>query len=79
MVIKGHFSNGVIVLDEPVSLPEGALVNVLAESSAPPQPKNPAGPTILDLFSDLVGKAENLPADAAENIDHYLYGLPKVR
>ena len=28
MVIRGHFQNGVIVPDEPVSLPEGASVRI---------------------------------------------------
>lgn len=28
MVIRGHFQNGVIVPDEPVSLPEGTTVRI---------------------------------------------------
>ena len=33
MEILGHVQNGVIVLDDPVSLPEGAAVTVIVRSS----------------------------------------------
>lgn len=33
-------------------------------------------PTFYDRYKDFIGAAE-LPEDAAENHDHYLYGTPK--
>ena len=34
-------------------------------------------PSLFDLLGDLAGKAVNLPPDASEQHDHYLYGTPK--
>lgn len=80
MTLKGHYTNGVIVLDEPAHLPEGAVCVISVDSQSEDvsipqrQASNVAAryPTLLSL----VGKAEGLPSDAAENIDHYLYGHP---
>ena len=33
--------------------------------------------TIWDKLQTLAGRAKGLPADAARNHDHYLYGTPK--
>ena len=126
MTYKGHVENGAVVLDEPVSLPDGTPVRIEpaddAESletlhngllklagiikdlppdfarnhdhyihGAPkegcvlrrphtkcqkesgPQPQ----PTLHDELGPILGKAKGLPADAARNHDHYLYGLPR--
>ncbi len=76
MVYKGHVVNGAIVLDESVTLPEGTAVRIeLAE--APPPPDGNSGPSFTERFADFIGKAEGLPEDAAENLDHYLYGTPR--
>jgi len=40
-------------------------------------PPKPAKRSLLDRLGDVVGKAEGLPADASQNVDHYLYGHPK--
>jgi hypothetical protein len=32
---------------------------------------------LFDRLGHLAGKAKHLPADAAEQHDHYLYGTPK--
>ena len=70
MTYRGHVENGIVVLDEPVALPEGAPVQVdlLGED---------AGKSLYDRLKSVIGKAEGLPPDAAQNIDHYLYGQPK--
>jgi hypothetical protein len=34
-------------------------------------------PTLYETLKDFAGQAEGLPPDAAVNLDHYLYGLPK--
>lgn len=69
MTYRGQVAGGVVVLDKPVSLPEGTLVNV------EPLPAQPT--TLAERFKDVIGKAAGLPEDAAENVDHYLYGTPK--
>jgi hypothetical protein len=35
------------------------------------------GPSVGAALLKLAGKAKGLPADAARNLDHYLYGRPK--
>ena len=71
MTYRGHVKDGQILLDEPVALPEGAEVQVELL-------KNDDGqPTIWQQLLELAGTVEGLPADMAENHDHYLYGVPK--
>jgi hypothetical protein len=72
----GHVENGAIVLDDPVALPDGAAVRIeLAAES--PQADEDSGPSFTERFASVIGKARSLPQDAAENHDHYLYGVPK--
>jgi hypothetical protein len=33
--------------------------------------------SLTQVLSRFAGKARTLPEDAAENLDHYLYGVPK--
>jgi hypothetical protein len=58
MTYRGRVKNGVIVLDPPATLPEGAEVEVRA-------PHEEAGPTWAEVFRDVIGKAEGLPADSS--------------
>jgi hypothetical protein len=71
MTYRGHIRNGQITLDELVSLPEGALVNVEIVNNGEQLP------TIWDKLLELAGTVDGLPPDLAENHDHYLYGTPK--
>jgi len=71
MTYRGRVKNGVIVLNEPNGLPEGAEVEVL------PLPAAQDGPTLLERMKDIIGIAEGLPTDLAENHDHYIHGAPK--
>lgn len=74
MAYKGHVENGVIVLDEPADLQEGAEVAVeVVQSSIQTKPR----PTFRERYTAVIGKADGLPEDAAENHDHYLYGAAK--
>jgi hypothetical protein len=72
MTYRGHIKGGVVVLDEPVDLPEGTEVRI-----------EPAIPDEKDLESlregllKFAGIAKGLPSDLAKNHDHYLHGLPK--
>ena len=68
----GQVQNGVIVLDEGTPpLPEGMKVRV--------EPADMKA-ALRDLSAELrrlAGRAEGLPEDMAENLDHYLHGHPK--
>ena len=71
MAYKGHVENGVIVLDEPMSLPEGAAVRVelaVIEEAEDAE----AIPTLAERLASVIGKAEGLPADWSENHDKHL-------
>jgi hypothetical protein len=73
MSLTGHVENGVVVFDTPNALPDGTPVKVEAIEL----PARPAKRSFLDRLGDVVGKVEGLPADAAQNVEHYLYGHPK--
>ncbi len=68
----GQVQNGVIVLDDgSPSLPEGTKVRVETVGM---------DDTIRDLSRRLVaiaGTAKDLPADLAQQHDHYIHGTPK--
>ena len=70
MTYRARVKNGVIVLDEPADLPEGADVHV--ELAEPTSPR-----ALADRLRDVIGISKGLPADLAENHDHYLHGKPK--
>jgi hypothetical protein len=68
----GEIRNGVVVFEGTLPpLPEGTRVRVeLIESQ-------PQARTLACRLEDIIGRAQGLPADLAENHDHYLHGLPK--
>jgi hypothetical protein len=70
MTYKGHIKNGEIVLEEPISLPEGTEVAV---DLTPVQPSVP----LAESLKNVIGKATGLPSDASTQKRHYLYGHPK--
>lgn len=78
MVYRGHVRHGKIELEADVRLPDGAVVTVEvqgngSEAEAPGEQTEPLGKTLMRH----AGTADGLPADAARNLDHYLYGTPK--
>ena len=75
MTFLGKVKNGVVVPDEPVDLPEGAVarIDIVQDDSG-------VDPEILKLRATLrkyAGCCDGLPPDYALNHDHYLYGTPK--
>lgn len=73
---KAHFDGQVLVPDEPISLPVGTALDVSA-AIAPESEFDQ--PTLLSL-AEALGKLPDdprMPTDAAAQVDHYLYGLPK--
>jgi hypothetical protein len=77
MTYLGHVSNGVIVLEGSVTLPEGLGVKVEPVEPSPDKPAEKEIPSLYERLKPFVGKATGLPPDASVNIDHYLYGVPK--
>ena len=71
MTYRGRVKNGVIVLDDSASLPDGTEVDVS------PAVDDSTEPTWGEVFKDIIGKAEGLPPDMARNHDHYIHGTPK--
>ncbi len=69
MAYRGHIENGFVVFDESVSLPEGAKVSV--------EPVTEPRLTLAERFKDVIGCISDLPADMAENHDHYIHGTPR--
>jgi len=78
MTYRGHIENGVVVLDEPVDLPEGISVEVELVGPAEEKAEKGKGPSLYDSLKPVIGKAVGLPPDASRNKYHYLYGGPKV-
>jgi hypothetical protein len=84
MTYLGHYQNGVIVLDNGATIPEGARVRVelVDRPSAlarQPVKETPGGgrTTIASRLARVLGKGHGLPPDLAENHDHYIHGAPK--
>ena len=77
MAYRGHIENGAVVLDEPVTLPEGAKVEVAVLESAEATSDDRPIPSLYERLESVIGIAEGLPADFAANHDHYAHGRPK--
>jgi hypothetical protein len=68
----GQVRNGIVVLDEGTPpLPEGMRLRLQ------PIDMEKALDDLSQLLLELAGTVEGLPADYAENLDHYLHGQPK--
>ena len=77
MTYRGTVRKGVVVLDGPVRLPDGAKVDVLLVEESQTPPNAGQTPSVLEQLKEVAGTVEGLPADIAENHDHYLYGTKK--
>ncbi|MDZ4659733.1 MAG: hypothetical protein SH868_19335 [Bythopirellula sp.] len=76
MTYQGTVQNGVIVFEPGIQLPEGSPVRVeLLTAEGPPNDRSPKD-DILFRMGELAMDT-GIP-DLAVNIDHYLYGHPKV-
>jgi len=72
MTYLGHIKNGQVVLDEKVSLPEGSEVRVELVSDQPLK-------SLAEIFHDVIGCIDDLPADMAKNHDHYIHNAPPIK
>ena len=80
MTYQGTVQNGMVVLQDGETLPDGTLVTVV-----PVPPSQEAGGTyggtiwqkLTDLGRQVESEPCDLPSDLAANHDYYLHGLPK--
>lgn len=70
MELEGVVHNGVIVPDDATGLPEGARMRI---SPAPQEKLGSFG----ERFAQFKGAAQGLPADLAEQHDHFRLGIAK--
>jgi hypothetical protein len=63
-------ANGIIPLPPGVKLPDGAEVQVTIPDTA-------TAPSFAERYAAYIGVANDLPADLAANLDHYLHGHAK--
>ena len=84
MVFRGHVKNGVVLLDDPTVLSEGAAVQVELLERAVEAPAC-EGAEVLPIEQELAAiwadvpaqEWANVPRDLSDNLDHYIYGMPK--
>ena len=76
MIYRGVVKNGIVILEDDVTLPEGIQVKVEPIETGSPGEEAEA-PTLYERFKNIIGVVDDLPADMAKNHDHYLYGTPK--
>ena len=74
MVYRGEVRGGVVILEEGASIPEGTQVTIAPVLTAIVSPS--ATEPDLRRLGELA--VETGITDLAANIDHYLYGHPKV-
>ncbi len=76
MPLEGTVINGTIILDGDQKLPEGTRVEVALK-----HPEAGAGndvkPTLSERLLKHAGTVADLPADMAQQHDHYIHGTPK--
>ncbi|MFL5245105.1 MAG: hypothetical protein ACJ8FY_23630 [Gemmataceae bacterium] len=71
MEMLGQVKNGVIVLQNGHSLSEGTKVKVVVEG------EDSAALALREFLQKKAGCMTGLPADLADQHDHYLHGTPK--
>lgn len=74
MVYSGHVENGVVVVDDPVTLPDGVKVMVEVVRPNSEDRVGNSATTLYDQLAPLIGAAKGLPPDLARNHDSYLHG-----
>ena len=83
MELEGTVTDGLILPDTGTApLDEGTRVIIIAPDSNPvgrsaPVSQRPVRISLAELLKDFKGVIDDMPADYAEQVDHYLYGTPK--
>jgi hypothetical protein len=69
----GEIRDGVVIFEgTPPPWPAGTKVRI-----EPIEPGEAATPTLAERLRGIIGAVRGLPADLAEQHDHYLHGQPK--
>jgi hypothetical protein len=76
MTIAGTYQGGVIVLDDASGLTEGTRVEVIVPVASASPAEDDDAPTLRGLLKH-AGTVNELPADFAEQHDHYIHGAPR--
>jgi hypothetical protein len=71
MALHGTLTNGTIVLDQALPLPEGTRVEVVVT------PIEDKKPTLSERLLKHAGTVPDLPSDMAEQHDHYIHGTAR--
>ena len=66
MSITAKVEKGMIKLPKDVPWKSGTIVRI--------EPVDEQSPTLLETLKDFDGMADDLPADLATNLDHYVHG-----
>lgn len=81
MTYFGTVQNGLVMLQNGASLPDGTIVTVVPVPGTNQEAAGSDTRTIWQKLADLGRQVESepcdLPSDLAANHDHYLHGLPK--
>ncbi len=64
------------MLDETIHIPEGAPAKIELVIQLPDSSEE-KDLSFGECYAEVMGKAHSLPEGAAENHDHYLYGIEK--
>ena len=75
MSVTGIMKGGVVVLDDPQSIPDGTRVQVVL--MPPRDPESASGQPTLEGLLKFAGVLKDLPPDMAEQHDHYIHGTPR--
>ena len=83
MIYEGIVQNGVVVFGGGLHPPEGSVVRVELTNQRSTQPASPPGLADCSPNDEALLRMSELATDLgipdlAANIDHYLYGHPKV-
>ena len=73
MTVNAHFDGGVIIPDEPLDLPPNQALIVQIEAV---EAQETADASALAWLAANAVENDALPADLADQHDHYLYGCP---
>jgi len=76
MTWRGRVRGGVIIPDQDAKLDEGSEVTIQpVEAESSPGPVEEC--TLAEHLLKFAGVLDGLPADLAQNHDHYIHGTPK--
>jgi hypothetical protein len=73
MTVQGTVRDGTVILDGDVPIPDGTRVQVIVSDETGPTESKPT----LAFLMKYAGCMKDLPADFAQQHDHYIHGTPK--